>query len=87
MMFLGTFFSTLWAKIQVPFLIAVAIGGTILMVLRQARRDGVNQVLVEQQEKRDELQKHYDEIDSSVPDFDAATERMRARAKRNRQRP
>lgn len=77
-----TFLAGLWAKIQIPFLIAVAIGGAILMALRQARKDGVNQVLVEQQEKRDELQKHYDEIDSSAPDLDASLGRLRERSNR-----
>lgn len=73
--------STLWSKVQVPFLIALAIGGAVLMALRQARRDGVNQVLVEQQEKRDELQAHYDEIDSGPVDPAASYGRLRDRAK------
>lgn len=76
-----TFLAGLWAKIQVPFLIAVAIGGAILMALRQARKDGVNQVLVEQQEKRDELQKSYDEIDAGPIDPPASYGRLRDRAK------
>ena len=82
-----SFLAGLWAKIQIPFLIALAIGGAVLMALRQARRDGVNQVLVEQQEKRDELQRDYNEIDGGPPDFDAAAERMRERAQRGRKRP
>jgi hypothetical protein len=81
---MGAFFMGLWAKIQVPFLIALAIGGAILMALRQARRDGINEVLVQQQEKRDELQRHYDEIDAGPVDFDAAAQRMRERAQRDR---
>lgn len=78
------FFMGLWAKIQVPFLILIAVGGAVLMALRQARRDGINEVLAQQQEKRDELQKHYDEIDAGPVDFDAAAQRMRERAKRGR---
>jgi uncharacterized membrane-anchored protein YhcB (DUF1043 family) len=82
-----TFLAGLWAKIQIPLLIAVAIGGAVLMALRQARKDGVNQVLVEQQEKRDELQKHYDEIDSSAPDLNGALERLRERSSGSKRRP
>lgn len=81
------FFMGLWAKIQVPFLILIAVGGAVLMALRQARRDGINEVLAQQQEKRDELQKHYDEIDAGPVDFDAAAQRMRERAQRGRKRP
>ena len=84
---MNLFLAGLWAKIQIPFLIAVAIGGAILMALRQARKDGVNQVLVEQQEKRDELQKHYDEIDSSAPDLNASLDRLRQRSASAKQRP
>lgn len=84
---MSTFFLGLWAKIQIPFLIALAIGGAILMALRQARKDGINEVLVQQQEKRDELQRHYDEIDAGPVDFDAAAQRMRERAQRGRKRP
>ncbi len=84
---MGVLFAGLWAKIQIPLLIAIAIGGAVLMALRQARRDGVNQVLVEQQEKRDELQAHYDEVDASPADFGASADRMRERAKRGRERP
>lgn len=84
---MGAFFMGLWAKIQVPFLIAIAIGGAVLMALRQARKDGINEVLVQQQEKRDELQRHYDEIDAGPVDFDAAAQRMRERAQRGRKQP
>jgi hypothetical protein len=75
------FFMGLWAKIQIPFLIALAIGGAILMALRQARRDGINEVLVQQQEKRDELQRHYDEIDAGPVDPGASYGRLRDRSK------
>ena len=78
---MGAFFAGLWAKIQVPFLVALAIGGAIVMALRQARRDGINEVLAQQQEKRDELQRHYDEIDAGPVDPGASYGRLRDRAK------
>jgi hypothetical protein len=76
-----SFILTLWAKVKVPFLFGLAIAGAALMALRQARRDGVNQVLVEQQEKRDELQQHYNEIDAGPIDPPASYDRLRDRAK------
>lgn len=79
-----SFLAGLWAKIQVPFLIVLAVLGAAAVALRQARKDGINQVLAEQQEKRDELQKHYDEIDSSAPDLNASLGRLRDRAKRTK---
>jgi hypothetical protein len=64
--------------------IILAVLGAIALVIRQARRDGINQVLTEQQERRDDLRKHYDEIDGRPPDFGGAVDRLRERANRKR---
>lgn len=65
-----------WASIKVRLVTAGAVVLAVLaaigLALRGARRDGINHVLVEQQGKRDELQKHYDEIDSRPIDVDNA---------------
>ncbi|HEY4202629.1 MAG TPA: hypothetical protein VGM83_18920 [Devosiaceae bacterium] len=76
------FLAAIWARLSVPVLVIAGIAGAALVVLRQARQDGKNEILREQQETRDDLQKHYDQIDAGRPDLDASLGRLRDRATR-----
>lgn len=74
---LVTILKAIWSKFRIPLVAGVAILAGIFAALRQARKDGENQILREQQEKRDDLQRHYDEIDAGPSDPHVALERMR----------
>lgn len=72
------------AKLVAAGVVVFAVLAAIGLALRRSRQDGINQVLTEQQERRDELQQHYDEIDGRPPDLDAAIDRLRKRSSGDR---
>jgi hypothetical protein len=58
----------------------VALGIAVL----KGRKAGIDHMKAEQQEKRDALQKHYDEIDARPVDVGSAYDRLRKRSKSGR---
>jgi hypothetical protein len=73
-----------WIRIQayaIGALAALAAGlAFVALVFRRGERAGRDAVIVETQEKTDEVRRQHDEIDARTPDFDAAIGRLRHRA-------